>query len=157
MSFSFYICVFMSTLGSDVVVCARGWIGTRFQHQGRLKRGAAHRGGVDCLGLLVGVAAELGLRDCDGLAFVEADERDYSHMPDVGRLKTRLLRVMREVEESEMRVGDVLLMDVDGRAQHLGIVTDEGLIHAYAPARAVVEHALDAWWRARIVAVFRVF
>ncbi len=41
----------MSTSGSDVVRTARTWLGTPYHHQGRLK-GV----GVDCAGLLIGVA-----------------------------------------------------------------------------------------------------
>jgi cell wall-associated NlpC family hydrolase len=41
-----------------IVTQARGWIGTPFHHQARLK-GI----GCDCLGLCVGVALELELRE----------------------------------------------------------------------------------------------
>ena len=34
------------TTGDDIVAAARGWLGTCFHHQGRLKRSAVHRGGV---------------------------------------------------------------------------------------------------------------
>jgi hypothetical protein len=30
-----------------IVACARSWIGTRFHHQGRLKKADGHKGGVD--------------------------------------------------------------------------------------------------------------
>lgn len=150
----------MTVMGAEVVVCARGWVGTRFSHQGRLKRTTLHKGGVDCLGLLVGVAAELNLPDRLGKPFVAADMTDYSHLPDVEKLRATLCEVMEMVPFNHMQMGDVLLMDVDGRAQHLGIVSESGgvlgLIHAYAPVRGVVEHPLDAWWLARVVAVFRV-
>ncbi len=39
--------------------------------------------------------------------------------------------------------------------QHLGIVSDIGVIHSYAKARAVVEHALDPLWRSRIRGAYR--
>jgi hypothetical protein len=38
----------------------------------------------------------------------------------------------------------------------MGIITDIGLIHAYAPARAVVEHALDGWWLDKLDSAFRI-
>jgi len=147
----------MSVLPAELVACARSWIGTRFHHQGRLKKTALHRGGVDCLGLLVGVAGELDLMDRLGRPFVSGDIVDYSHLPDVEKLRYTLADMMGEVSVDELRLGDVLLMNVDGRAQHLGIVSDGlGIIHAYAPAKAVVEHLLDTWWMERIVAAFRV-
>ena len=38
-------------MNDAIVTCARSWIGTRFHHQGRLKKTQSHKGGVDCLGL----------------------------------------------------------------------------------------------------------
>ena len=138
-----------------IVHCARSWLGTRFHHQGRLKKTALHKGGVDCLGLLVGVAAELGLH-----ALTAADETNYSHHPDAVRLRKRLSALLTPILSDQIAPGDVLLLDIDGNPQHLALVSDIGgalgIIHAYAPARAVVEHQLDAWWQKRIEAAFRI-
>ena len=43
---------------NTIVTQARTWIGTPFHHQARLKGK-----GCDCLGLIVGVVDELGLKD----------------------------------------------------------------------------------------------
>ncbi|MGH8579605.1 MAG: phage tail protein [Gammaproteobacteria bacterium] len=51
--------------------------------------------------------------------------------------------------------GDVLLMAWEAEPQHLRIASDVGIIHSYAKARAVVEHALDPAWRARIRGTYR--
>lgn len=156
---AFLLGVFMVD-GGEIAACARGWLGTRFQHQGRLKKTVAHLGGVDCLGLLVGVAAEMGLADKHGRAVVLADEVDYSHMPDIEHMHAVLGGIMERLPPEMVAVGDVALFAIDGRAQHVGIIGwlegQPSIIHAYAPARAVVEHALDLWWRDRMVAVFRV-
>ena len=168
-------------MSHPIVTAARGWIGTRFHHQGRIKKTGSHKGGVDCLGLLAGVAAELDLRDADGLPLIAFDETDYAHRPDTHRLRARLSELLIEIPspamsaealakadcggglgrgKSSTRPGDIVLLRMDGSPQHLAIVSDWenslGLIHAYAPARAVVEHALDDWWRERIEAAFRV-
>ena len=144
-----------------IIVCARSWIGTRFHHQGRLKKTSAHKGGVDCLGLLVGVADELSLTGRDSLPLVQADETHYSHQPDNIRLRKRLSELLTGVPKSCMSYGDIVLLNVDDQPQHLGIISDFqdgfGIIHAYAPAKAVVEHTLDGWWIERIEAVFRVY
>jgi cell wall-associated NlpC family hydrolase len=141
-------------MSNNIVASARGWIGTRFHHQGRLKKTDTHSGGVDCLGLLIGVAAELNL------PFTQYDETSYSHYPDTERLKHLLAKVMREIPVGSIQAGDILLLNVDNNPQHLAIVSEfacsPAIIHAYAPARAVVEHALDAWWQQRIAAAFRV-
>jgi len=139
---------------NQIVSAARGWLGTRFHHQGRLKKSENNKGGVDCLGLLIGISAELNL------PFTEQDETSYSHSPDTQKLREKLAHSLQEINISEINYGDILLLNIDGQAQHLAIVSDMadgiGIIHAYAPARAVVEHALDAWWREKIVVAFRV-
>ncbi|MDE3017017.1 MAG: hypothetical protein KGI29_08895 [Pseudomonadota bacterium] len=185
-----------------IVACARGWIGTRFHHQGRLRKTESHRGGVDCLGLLVGIAQELDLRAPDGTRLAVFDKADYPHQPDVKRLYARLAELFAIVipakagiqcaasaarkdllyrahgalldsrfrgNDKEMNPsltgegilpGDIVLLKIDGSPQHLAIVSDMenglGLIHAYAPARAVVEHRLDGWWLEKIEAAFRI-
>ncbi len=139
---------------NDIVNAARGWIGTRFHHQGRLKKTDTHKGGVDCLGLLIGVARELNL------PLSQYDEVDYPHYPDTEKLRQKLAGCMQEIKIQDMRMGDVLLLAVDDSPQHLAIVSELAgelaIIHAYAPARAVVEHVLDSWWKQRVVAAFRV-
>jgi len=147
-------------MNQKIVACARGWIGTRFHHQGRVKKTAEHKGGVDCLGLLVGVAAELNLVGPGGLPLAMADENNYPHYPDTKRLRDRLLAYLSPVEISAIAPGDIVLLNVDDSPQHLAIVSDMGdglgIVHAYAPAKLVVEHRLDGWWFQRIEAAFQI-
>lgn len=140
-----------------IVTAARGWLGTRFHHQGRVRRSATHAGGVDCLGLLVGVARELDLRNRQGIPLASFDETDYPHQPDGIRLRRRLAELLAAVPASEIQPGDILLLNIDNHPQHLAIVSfDNAMIHAYAQARAVVEHPIDGWWRAAITASYRI-
>lgn len=138
---------------NDIVDTARSWLGTRFHHQGRIKKTDTHKGGVDCLGLLIGVARELDL------PFSQYDEVDYPHYPDTQRLRANLASVMQEISVENIEIGDVLLLNIDGSPQHLAIVSELAgelaIIHAYAPAKAVVEHLLDDYWQKRMVAAFR--
>ena len=147
----------MKNLEKRIVAAARGWVGTRFHHQGRLKRSARHKGGVDCLGLLIGVAQELDLRGRSGAALGDLDRRDYGHFPDGLALRAALEGAL--VPVGEITPGCILLLAPDGVARHLGIAGDapDGgltLIHAYAQARAVVEHGLDAGWRERVRGIY---
>ena len=143
-----------------IITCARSWIGTRFHHQGRVQKTTTHKGGVDCLGLLVGVAAELNLKGRNGLWLADADETQYSHQPDNIRLRARLSELLQDIPKNEMSAGDIVLLNIDEQPQHLAICTDfqeaMGIIHAYAPAKAVVEHVFDSWWHERVHAVLRV-
>lgn len=151
------------TLQELCIAQARTWLGTRYRHQGRQKKSAYHHGGVDCLGLLMGVAGELQLNDQHGMPFVDNDHIIYSKQPDTEFMCACLMRAMRPIRLEDMGVSDVLLFAIDGRAQHLAMCSDGaawgretlGIIHAYAPARKVVEHRLDSAWMARISACFR--
>lgn len=149
----------MQTINERIALAARGWVGTRFHHQGRLKKTALHQGGVDCLGLLAGVAAELNLCTPEGAALQTMDEVDYPHFPDSNRLKEKLLSALEIIPHGGISPGDIILFTMDKNPQHLAIVSNFnngiGIIHAYAPARAVVEHALDSWWSERIETAFR--
>ena len=143
------------TQGERIVAAARGWIGTRFHHQGR------SRNGVDCLGLLVGVARELELQSTQGALLVKSDVQDYGHIPDGKKLRATLGGLMQEVQGDAMQAGDVLLMRFEREPQHLAIVSDHpqgglGIIHAYAAARKVVEQRLDALWKSRVISIYRI-
>jgi len=96
----------MSVSAEQIVVCARGWVGTRFAHQGRRKKSAGDAGSVDCLGLLVGVADELGLMR-DGRRLADQDETHYGHYPDSARLQAGLLRWLLKVAEKECVPGEM--------------------------------------------------
>lgn len=126
----------------DIVAAARGWIGTPFHHQGRLK-GV----GVDCVGVVIGVARELGISDFDTTG--------YARRPDSRELEKLARALMIEVPARKALPGDVLLLEIDGQPQHLAFVTDIGMLHAYAPLRRVVEHVRDDGWDARIIAAFK--
>lgn len=125
-----------------IIQTARTWLGTKFHHQGR-KKGV----GVDCIGLAIGVAREIGINVNDRL--------DYGREPHDGELEKALLS---HLQPCELKVGAVALFRIHKEPQHVGIITDYngglGIIHAYAQARKVVEHNLDGWWKERLVSAF---
>lgn len=130
---------------AQVVECARTWIGTRWQHQQRLKGEAC-----DCAGLVIGVGAEVfGIR---------AEVPAYGHTPHSGMLERIVSQYMVRKHATKILPGDVLLMTWDRDPHHMAIVSDLdgelGLIHSYLEAKKVVEHRLDEKWRGRIRAVF---
>ena len=143
------------TSASLVIASARGYMGVRFAHQGR-----ARQTGVDCLGLLILVSEEVGL-SFEAQLPRALDRTDYGTYPNEEFLRERLEKILTPVPSDQMREADVLLLAIDGRAQHLALVTDYpiagelGMIHAYAPARKVIEHRLDESWRKAIVGVYR--
>ena len=130
-----------------IVQEARSWIGTPFHHQGRVK-GA----GVDCVGLVIGIAKHFELS--------EFDTTNYSHIPDGEVLQALCEEHMVRINLVDLEVGDVLLFRFNERPQHLAIVGDYpyggfSIIHAYSVAKKVVETRLDEYWNDLIVAAYR--
>lgn len=139
----------MTVTGADIARVARGYLGTRYVHLGR------SRHGLDCAGLVLVTAHDLGLTDWD--------DTDYTAQPDTAHLRACLERFCARVCCGDCaRVGDVLLMSIRGSAQHLGIVTRAAtarepalLIHAYQTPGRVVEHSIDRRWQRRVVGAYR--
>jgi cell wall-associated NlpC family hydrolase len=127
------------TTRQQIVDESRKWIGTRWIHQGR------SRAGVDCVGLVIRVAHALNLSTFD--------TADYSRQPDPVRMRALLAEHMTPVIHPQL--GDVLLMRFEKEPQHVAIVTDIGIIHAYAQARRVCEHRLDSVWQSRVVGAYQ--
>jgi NlpC/P60 family putative phage cell wall peptidase len=133
----------MKVTGMDVVRTARTWLGTPYHHQGRLK-GV----GVDCAGLVIGVAQELALSTFDIAG--------YAIRPVGNSLRRICVAQMQCVEREAIGLGDIVLFAFDAHPGHLGILTEsEQIIHAYLPRRQVVEHRLDPVWWSKVVALFR--
>jgi cell wall-associated NlpC family hydrolase len=141
-------------LRETLVAQARQYLGVRFAHQGRSKQT-----GVDCLGLLLCVAQDIGLR-LKQQEVRRYDRTDYGAYPCPEMLRGQLDHALKRVDDAQ--VGDVLLLKIEGRPQHLALVSDYpqqdmlGMIHAYAPMRKVVEHRLDAGWQKAIAQIYRV-
>lgn len=129
------------TTRADVITEARKWLGVRWHHQGR------SRAGVDCVGLAIKVAHGLGLSSFD--------ITDYSRQPDPAMMRALLAEHMNAIPIDSALPGDLVLMCFEYEPQHVAILTDGGIIHAYALARKVVEHRLDSQWTRRIVGAYR--
>lgn len=122
---------------------ARDWLGTPYQHQGRLKGTAC-----DCIGLVIGVSRAVGLDI--------PDAPDYGRRPD-GRLCGALEAHLARIALQEAKGGDVLLFAWHATPIHVAILTDaDHFIHAYLPNRRVVESRLDEKTRRHVVAAYRI-
>lgn len=137
-----------------IVAAARVYIDTPFGHQGRTKGRA-----LDCVGLPLMVAGDLGLVDKDGQPLHGGCYTTYSPQP-VGNYVYQMCQkhlVYKPVRE--MLPGDVLVFAVPSAPCHVGIVSAEkgaiNIIHAYNVAGKCVEHVLDVKWQRRIVGCFK--
>lgn len=129
------------TTRDEIVTEARTWIGTNFRHQGRLKSV-----GVDCSGLIIGVARVLSLP--------YKDVRGYGRSPDAAMMGEILRGLFIEKPIDERLPGDILWMHIGADPKHLAIVTDIGIIHSSSALGRVVEHGLDDDLLSRVVACF---
>lgn len=130
------------------VAAARSYIGVRWKHQGRSRRG------LDCGGLLIVSAFGAGRLTADAQA-------GYGREPYRHSLEDVLRENLGDPVDAEPTVGDVVMFHV-GRAapNHVGIVGDYvhgglSIIHAYAITGQVVESPFDASWRNLLSEVYR--
>lgn len=121
---------------------ARKYLGTPFHHQGRVKGS-----GVDCIGLVTGVAKILGLSDYDNTV--------YSRHPDGAMLMGELEKHLEQIPIENAVPGDILVFRIRKYPQHLALMTDVGMIHTNQKIGRVVENHLDARWKKRIYAAFK--
>jgi NlpC/P60 family putative phage cell wall peptidase len=139
------------TTRADVVSAARGWVGTRWHHQ------ASSKGvGADCIGLVVGVARELGIYGAEEFA-ADPTIRGYGREPDPTMLLAACSRYLEPIHLPEARVGDILLLRFASEPQHFALISQTNpdyMLHAYAQARRIVENRIDAVWRSRIVRAY---
>jgi cell wall-associated NlpC family hydrolase len=122
----------------EIINAARKYIGVPFQHQGRSMFG------IDCIGLIVVVAHELGYTDDDATG--------YGRVPNGRRLMKGLEKHLDHSETPQM--GDVLLFKFDRLPHHVAFYTGDGLIHSYEAAKKVVEHRMDEYWQTRLIRAY---
>lgn len=131
-------------MANRVVDVARTYLNTPFHHQARLK-GV----GIDCIGLVVCVAKELGIT-------VE-DRTDYSDQPDGVTLIQKLEENLDCLPLEDLQPGDIVAIWFSNKKhpQHVAIVSDVGLIHTYSHVGKVVEHRINDVWRNRLHSGYR--
>jgi cell wall-associated NlpC family hydrolase len=145
---------------SLIVKQARTWLGTKYHHQGRLKKSTNCSGGVDCIGLVIGVADELNICDANGCLLSKYNRTGYSMYPEGEKLAHSIATHLSSVELDKMQVGDILLFKFWKEPQHVGILSEYptggfGLIHCNSSSDTVVEQPLSDAWRRMITHVYR--
>lgn len=138
----------------QVIECARSWIGTPWRHQGR------NRSGIDCGGLIIEVAKELGI------GTKTHDKEGYERLPTLFMLVQHCAKWMRQKTGAEYDVrlpGDVVVMkptETYPWPSHLGILSrlpngELGMLHSYCGTAGggggkikggVIESSYDPWW-----------
>ena len=117
--------------GKRVVARARALIGIRFALHGR-----DVATGIDCVGLIL-IACPVIVRSPVGYALRGGSAGGFAAMFVDNRLTRR---------RGNVRAGDILLLQPSPAQFHLGIWSGEGLIHADAILRRVVETPGSLMW-----------
>lgn len=133
------------TKREQIVLKAREWLETPYHHHQKTK-GV----GVDCLGLVAGIALELGIA---GAYNEESFKpfRGYSRNPNPRKMGEGMNAFLIPV--SSPKIGDIAWIETRERIpSHLGIkVSENSIIHACAFAGKVIEAPLPGrphtWWR----------
>lgn len=121
------------TTRQDIVAAAKNWVGVPYRHMGR------NHYGVDCVGLIIKVAHDVGL--------TTYDTTNYPKRPKAADLLREMRNYLQQVPKGEAGPGDILVIAAPSSPVHMGVleVDERGqswLIHAYAPARKVVRESL---------------
>src|SRR5574337_130456 len=133
---------------------AREFIGTPFAHQGRIKGQA-----LDCAGLPLLVAEELGIKDRNGDPMSGSLYCNYGPQPQSRLVQDACRKHFIAKGILKMKPGDIVTIRNSVLPCHVAIVSERGgvpyIIHAYNGGTCkCVEHILDMNWRRRIECVF---
>ncbi len=144
----------MPVTRKQVIDCARSYLGTPFQHQGRIKGK-----GIDCSGLALMVGEELGIVGRDGRPLCRDLYIGYSRQPMNSIVYEACNRSLILKPIPAMRPGDVIATRNPALPCHVAIVSEINgvlyMIHAYdGGPRKCFENILDKKWRSRIEGVF---
>lgn len=141
-----------TTLAQRIVEEAETWIGTRFQHQGRIK-GL----GVDCVNFITEVARDAGVKDLE-------IPQDYKPHEDGAVMLKLLNEHMSLVPTEEMQKGDVLALcdealqmpDVPRHLVFVQEITPKTTFIIHASQYGVRRHRMNLHWHSRVHSVWRI-
>lgn len=125
-----------------MIEAVKACLGTPFHHQGRIPLI-----GLDCIGLVI-----VGLK---AIGWPVQDQKDYAMRPD-GKSLIRALEQHGAKKVEKTKAGDVFVFRYDNQPQHVAIaLSEDELIHAFAPAGGVVRSKIGSYWKRRMVARYR--
>lgn len=124
-----------------MVATAQGFIGVPYLHQGRTALG------LDCLGLIVAVAKQVG-----ALPLGYEAPADYPENPNSERLLRELSAVCPPVPYQGPRLGDVLVLRLRRTPQHLAFYGGSVIIHTHPQIR-VVQESIWRDWQGRVASI----
>ena len=132
--------------GQQISDTAKTYVGTPFHHLGRMKNV-----GIDCIGIILGVAEELSIP-----LTIHSEFRRYGR----SSRQRPLLDYMDEqfIGINKREVGSIAVSWFDHKTKepsHLGIVTGIGMVHTNGHLGIAIEEHWSPMWAMRIVGFFR--
>jgi hypothetical protein len=120
--------------------------GVPFQHAGR------SRAGLDCVGVILCALDEIG---------VHVDVRPYGRWTREAELVTRLDAQTSAVDANAVRAGDLLLLRASRRLQHIAVLLQADLshawiVHSHETVGRVTLERLEGEWRDAVVQIRRI-
>ena len=135
-----------------IVEKAREWIKTPFHEQGR------HKGiGCDCIGLILGIAKDIGAVSLTGKPWDECDISAYDTDKD-SQMMLELLPKHFPVSETQLKLGNILLIEIVPNQYHVCLITDDDplkIIHSCNSLGFVMEHRIIPSWKDQIKGIFK--
>lgn len=136
----------MPTDREILVESVRTWIDVPYRDKGR------NRHGIDCIGLLLVAAKDVGLTTYDTV--------DYPRRPNPRDFLRGMKSHLDRIPKSDAGHGDIMVFAEPKSPCHVGIldVNASGtvyVIHAYALARKVIREPLTSDRRSRALMAFR--
>lgn len=146
-------------LRNQLIAESRNWIGTRFQHQGRIQKSSEGEGGCDCIGLILGLANKFQLKSkLDDMPLTQHDLQSYSKFPQKNKIQQKLEIHLASQDRNVIRPADIGLFSFNNYPQHVGIFNVDNsvisMIHTYEDVGFVSEHSFSKEWQQRLVQVF---
>jgi cell wall-associated NlpC family hydrolase len=143
---------------AQVVAKAREFMDTPFKDQHRMK---GKRGGIDCVGLVLLTAEELGICYTDTALMRGSDYLNYNPQSVNSQVLQECTKRLVNKPVKDIRAGDIVVMRAGSSTpSHAAIITSGPggilyMIHAYngGPMK-VVEHIMDVKWQRRIAGAF---
>jgi hypothetical protein len=141
----------MPVTNEQIVMRARAYLGTPFVPKGR-SIGKA----LDCIGLVLMVAQDLGLKDIHGIPVTGSTYSDYSDQPVGNFVHDECFKNLIYVPVRKVQPGNVVTVAVGTAPCHVGFIGSDRsgaltLIHAYNGGRQnVVEIPIDIKWFRRL-------
>jgi cell wall-associated NlpC family hydrolase len=140
---------------SLIVQTARTWLGTKFHHQGRIKRNKQNLGGCDCIGLIIGVGNELNIKP-HNKNLSDYDTVKYGRTHKRNQLNDSLSSCFTKT--SKISRGTILVFQINPDLQHCAIVSEIKnlikIIHCDAKAKKVVENNISDSWLRKIIGIY---